>query len=745
MSTSATEKNHEAKTQAQANLQAGFQELKVGNFNGADHLFAKAYELDPKNIDTLNLLGIRAYQKQNWRLALTWLDQANQMRHDDPQTLNNLGLTYLAIGDNKTALEHFDLAIANDPNIPEIYNNRGNALKALKRNVLALDAFAKALGLRPNYAEANNNQGVIFLESGDVESAIGHFKSAVKVNPQFPEAHNNLGNAFTELGQYELAFQSFEKALRLNPNYLEASLNFGSSLKKAKQYEAAIQCYKHALTLGQLNGEIHYLIGEVYYDIGNFDLSKKYYSQACALDDQNTVFKFALAISQIAKVYWDADESLVSRTSFINQLKLLTDTTALMETDLEKISKIISRHPFYLAYHEDDNKALLSEFGLLCEMHAKRIQPDNREPTLRPANDKKISLGIVSNYFYDHPVWHAITKGFVKHLDTSRFEVHIFNTNGIEDDETILAKSKAKNYLNHKGSLNELARIILDTDLDALFFPEIGMDGTSKGLACLRLAPIQIASWGHPETTGLSTVDFFISSQNIEPPNCQKNYSEAIVLLPKLGSYFEWDSVKAAEINLNHLNLDGDIPIMLCAGSPSKYSPRNDYVFIEIAKQLKSCQFVFFTFQSNLSAILHARLNQVFLNANLSPENFIRFIPFQTKQEFYGLMLKSTLFLDTIGFSGFNTIMQAISCELPVVTIEGKFMRGRFGSAILDSMNLGKFSCKTNEDYIDRVVQLIRDKSYYILYKELIAASKMHLFEDTSPIRAFEAFLEKNI
>ena len=36
----------------------------------------------------------------------------------------------------------------------------------------------------------------------------------------------------------------------------------------------------------------------------------------------------------------------------------------------------------------------------------------------------------------------------------------------------------------------------------------------------------------------------------------------------------------------------------------------------------------------------------------------------------------------TLGFSGFNTVMQAVECGLPVVTLRGEFLRGRLGSGI---------------------------------------------------------------
>ncbi|WP_162784915.1 hypothetical protein [Polynucleobacter necessarius] len=97
-------------------------------------------------------------------------------------------------------------------------------------------------------------------------------------------------------------------------------------------------------------------------------------------------------------------------------------------------------------------------------------------------------------YFCDHPVWHAITKGWVHHLNNEQFELHIFNTNGLEDEQTQLAKSRVSSYNNCGTDVVSAAPATADQHLDVILYPEIGMDAVSKTLACLRLAPIQAVS-----------------------------------------------------------------------------------------------------------------------------------------------------------------------------------------------------------------------------------------------------------
>jgi protein O-GlcNAc transferase len=736
--------NQETRGQSQLIFQNGLALLQQGKFEEADTLFAQAYLLDAKNVDVLNILGIRSYQKNEYENALGFLNSANELAPNSVQTLSNLGLTHNALFNFQSALECFDLAIATNSKIAETHNNRGNALKGLNRDQDAIKAYQQALLLRTDYAEALSNYGVMILEEGSPQKAIPFFEKALAANPNLAVAFNNLGNALTQLDLYQDAFQCFEHALQINNQYLDACLNFGNCLKQAKQISAAIDCYQHALKINPDYAHTYYLLGEIYYETGDVDLAKTYLAKSLDLNPKNIEAQFALAVSQIPKVYRCNEELQDSRSAFAIQLNALEGIAIEKET-AGKIENILGKHPFYLAYQDENNTSLLSHYGVICVGHAKNIQSALTRPPKATEQTPKIKIGIVSKYFCKHPVWDAITKGWVTHLNPDQFEVQLFNTNGTEDAETELASVNSTNYINCGNSIQRAAQLIANQNLDALLYPEIGMDTTSKGLACLRLAPIQIASWGHPETTGLPTIDFYLSAELLEPKNAKSLYSETLVQLPNLGTHIECDQVKAIAPDLHGLGIDPTLPILLCAGSPSKYNPNHDAVFVEIAKRLGQCQFIFFDFDENLTAILRERLQTAFALEQLDANQFLRFIPFLKKAEFYGLMQKADLYLDTIGFSGFNTAMQALICDLPVITIEGERMRGRLASAILNRIGVSDLICQSDTAYIDLVVELIQNQQLLNTYKDKITKSKNLLFDDQESIRALEDFLVQQI
>ena len=87
--------------------------------------------------------------------------------------------------------------------------------------------------------------------------------------------------------------------------------------------------------------------------------------------------------------------------------------------------------------------------------------------------------------------------------------------------------------------------------------------------------------------------------------------------------------------------------------------------------------------------------------------------------------------------------MQAIECGLPIVDREGRFMRGRLASGILQQMGMQELVANNEENYISIAVRLIQESAYHQSVQEEIEAGRQVLFDDIVPIRALEEFLEK--
>jgi predicted O-linked N-acetylglucosamine transferase (SPINDLY family) len=356
--------------------------------------------------------------------------------------------------------------------------------------------------------------------------------------------------------------------------------------------------------------------------------------------------------------------------------------------------------------------------------------------------DGVIRVGVISQYFWNHSVWKAIIKGWFQQIDRKRFALYGYCLGARQDQETLVARSSAVHFEYGRRDLRAWVESIIAQQLDVLVYPEIGMDPTAVRLASLRLAPVQIATWGHPETTGLPTIDYYLSGEDLEPAAAQDNYTEHLVTLPHLGCFYQRWGNEFLEPDLDKLGIDPQSPVVLCPGMPFKYAPQYDWIFPEIARRLVRCQLVFFQAEAaDLSERLRRRLEVAFAKRDLNLGAFVRFIPWQSGPAFDGLMARADIFLDTIGFSGFNTAMQAIERSLPIVSREGSFLRGRLASGPLRRMGLLELVTGSEEEYIGLVVRLVQDREYRDQIRRRMEAKRHVLFEDIAPIRAMEDFM----
>jgi predicted O-linked N-acetylglucosamine transferase (SPINDLY family) len=146
-----------------------------------------------------------------------------------------------------------------------------------------------------------------------------------------------------------------------------------------------------------------------------------------------------------------------------------------------------------------------------------------------------------------------------------------------------------------------------------------------------------------------------------------------------------------------------------------------------------------------LSAALRTRLVAEFARRGLAFERCATFVPWQSRVAFFGLLQAADVFLDTIGFSGFNTALQAVECGLPVVTREGRFLRGRLASGILKRIGMPDLVVKDERQYVTLALRLAQDAGYRAQVRRRMAAGVSLVYEDPAPIRALEAFLAQGV
>ena len=467
--------------------------------------------------------------------------------------------------------------------------------------------------------------------------------------------------------------------------------------------------------------------------------------------------RWAIAIGQLKPVYESESDVLAARQAFgesLDDVKSWFENTQSVEAPYRTVGAV---QPFYLTYQHYNNRDLLKKYGALCATFMGTLpgvlQPERpfAGPVGPPAG-RKLRLGVVSAHVREHSVWIAVTKGWVKNLDRASFDLHIFHLSSTVDPETEAAMALVVHFDNRSKDVAGWAKAIVAQKLDVILYPEIASDPLTVQLASLRLAPVQAVTWGHPETSGLPTVDLFLSASAFEPPCAPENsYSERLVVLPNLSVCVEPLALPDVDPDLKSLHLSANEPLLLCPGQPFKYAPQYDDVWVQIAKGLQKRtllrkrtmgRLIFFRSHDNISdRMLEKRLRAAFARQAVDFDAHVSIIPFLDHARFFGLMRRSALMLDTPGFSGFNTALQAVECDLPVLAFEGDFLRARLASGIMREIEMPELVATSAEDFVQKAIRLARHPDLLGKLRAKIIERRSALFRNLTPVRALERLL----
>jgi predicted O-linked N-acetylglucosamine transferase (SPINDLY family) len=755
---------------------SGVLALQAGRSVEAAAAIEAALAVDAKSAQAHNNLG-EAYRRLG-RLedAAARFREAVARAPDFADAHFNLAIALRRLGRLEEALEAFRRALAANPAMAVAQVCLGETLNMLGRPAEAVAAHEAAIALKPDYAEAHNalglalrdagrlddalaacqravahdpklmlarfNVGNLLREKGFLEEAAAAYRAAIELEPAgLAEAHNNLGNVLKDLGRPDEALECYRHALALKPDFAETVFNAASLLRERGRLSEAAEAFANLLAVRPKMAEAHYELGNALKGMGDAAGAVASYRRALEAKPDFAEARWAAAMAEVPMLAESEAEAAQSRARFDAELAALERWSE--AHGAEALARAVGvQQPFYLAYQEADHRERLARYGRLCARLMGAWQEGAGFARAARVTRAETRIGIVSNHVYDHSVWNAIVKGWLQGLDRNRYDLRLYHLGRTHDVETALAKTLVAHYAFGKSDILEWVPLILGHQLDVLIYPEVGMDPLTAKLASMRLAPVQAAAWGHPITTGLPTMDYYLSAEALEPADAQAHYTERLVRLPGLGCSYAPLAAAPAPADLAALGVRQDVPVLVCAGTPFKYAPRQDAALAAIARRLGECQFVFFTpgHAPELMARLRARLARGFAAAGLDLGAFAAFVPWQNRVAFYGLMAQSDVFLDTMGFSGFNTAMQAIECGLPVAAFEGRYLRGRLASGVLRRMGLDELVATDDAGYVEIAVRLATDAAYWGEMRARIEAARGALYHDRAPVRALEQF-----
>jgi CRISPR-associated protein Csy1 len=257
----------------------------------------------------------------------------------------------------------------------------------------------------------------------------------------------------------------------------------------------------------------------------------------------------------------------------------------------------------------------------------------------------------------------------------------------------------------------------------------------------MRLAPVQCAGWGHPVTTGQAAIDHFLTCGEMEPPEAQSHYTENLVALPGIGTRYERPAAPRATSRAA-AGLPPSGHLYLCPQSLFKIHPDNDALFARVLAADPTGRLVFFRDHDDpITEHFRQRLCGVLASQGIDGAARTLFLPRVGHGEYLQVNALCDVMLDTLHWSGGNTSLDALASGLPLVTLPGRFMRGRQSYAMLRLAGLDDLVAKDADDYVRIAVRLATDRAWREAVAARLRDAVPRLFDDRAPIAALEAFL----
>lgn len=659
---------------------------QAGRLAEAELLYRQILEIDIRHADTLHLLGVLAHQVGRHDAAVTLMTQAIAQNGKVPSFHNNLGNALAEVGRLDDAAACYVQAILLRPDYAEAHYNLGVALQAQGKLDAAATSYRRALAYKPNHAAAGGNLGNVLQEQGKLAEAIAAYRKALSHKPDYAEAHGNLANVYKAQGRLAEATAAYGQALSLKPQYAEAHNNLGLVLLEQGKLVEAVASFERAVSLKQDYAEAHSNLAGALREQGKRQEAVSSYGRALALRPNFAEASLGLAMAAIPLFADTEADSVGAGDAFARALAELSSWDAAHPTLLGKAAGITQ--PFYLAYRPQNVSALLCRYGDLMGSAASaywRPSAGNGLPVARDAAGRghRMRLGIVSGQVRRHPVWDVILRGLIAHIDRQQFEVMVFHTGTLVDEETRWAREKVDGFVQGPRSMKGWIEEIVAAKPDVLFYPEVGMDPVGGALAALRLAPLQIAGWGHPVTTGLPNMDIFLSGELLEGDGADRHYRERLMRLPGTGVCMEPMSTPSQRWQ-GPARTPGVVRFALCQ-QPIKFDPADDSLVARIAKAAGPSEFwLVLPHKLDWAARkLRDRLASAFRAEGLDADAHLRVANWMPEAEFLGFLDDMDIFLDCPAFSGYTTASAALHRGLPIVTLQGEFLRQRLAAGLL--------------------------------------------------------------
>jgi predicted O-linked N-acetylglucosamine transferase (SPINDLY family) len=588
------------------------------------------------------------------------------------------------------------------------------ALEEAERACIACEKSSSAR------ADVRYLRALIALAQRRNEDAVRHLEAAIAERDSDPTFHSKLGEVLRDSGDHRRAAVHFASALErlapADPGRARAMLRLAAALQDCNRMAEAEQVYRRILDIDPAHPEALLCLAVMREDS---DVEEARGIMDRYIERQDGVgarLRRALMLSPILQSSEDIDRAR-------RRLDRDLDDLAGRDGAIQAPEFEVGTTAFNLAYHGRDDGALMRKLGQVV----RRFYAAGTTLAARPDRaGSRVRIGFVSAHFYAHSIARNM-QGLIKDLPRDAFEVQVFAIAPRNDEWSERVRQSADRYVPLPPDLTRARAAIESSALDVLFFTDIGIEPLTYFLAHWRLAPVQMVTWGHPVTSGIDTIDYFVSAESLEPPGSEAQYTETLIRLP--GYYqprYLRPRIDGPRKTRGELGLPEGKHLYSCLQNIFKLHPEFDAAIRAILDRDPLAEVLLLEF---VSAGPMTQLRRRFERTLGAFASRVRFVPRTAHRDFLHYVAAADVILDPFHFGGGNSSLEALSLGIPVVTLPAFQLRGRFTLGLYRELGLDDCVARSPEDYVALALKLGQETEYRRSVSAQIADRSGRLFD----------------
>jgi predicted O-linked N-acetylglucosamine transferase (SPINDLY family) len=404
-----------------------------------------------------------------------------------------------------------------------------------------------------------------------------------------------------------------------------------------------------------------------------------------------------------------------------------------LKLDLAHVAEIAPPFPFEVQYLDGNPRALKEAYAAIFSQRMPQPRDSQWIDSWRgPRECPRVGFVVTEG----HEGVFLKTLGAIIERFTDQWELMVFcSRRGASRVRAEINRDKLR-VVSVPMRCDQIAECITESRCDLLYHYEVGTDSINYFLPFLRLAPVQVTSWGVQLTSGIPNLDAYLSSELIEPSDAQDFYTEQLCLTRKtLLTFRHRTELPSVVCNRDHFAIPSDAHWYVCAQQLGKIHVDFDQLLAGILRRDPRGIVVL---TGDKYGHYAKRLRQRLETLIPDVAQRVHLLPRLDQHAYLSLLYHAEVLLDPPHFAGGNSTYDGLSLGKPIVTRPSPYQRGRYTLGCYRQMRFVDCVVETANQYIELAVRLGIDPDFrHSVSARLLAASHV-LFEDHSVVSEHE-------